>query len=174
MGFEVQVTESEKNSSQAVAQIEKYQQERDVHMSELSQFRKCFSLYLRQLACNEGFNRDVTSFAVALLSLDAVSDSVENGELRIKLEQSSASIGKCFLLDVELNPEFAAKAKVVMMRVLIVIWQGRPMLIQRPGWDDSTKVIASMKSEGGPTACRQSSCRQWRPFRAVAQRDIWQ
>jgi hypothetical protein len=67
--------------------------------------------------------------------------------VKIKKEQIPASIGRVFMIDVQLSPDFASKYGVAPTPALVVIWKGRPLVIRRPGWEDSTKVIGCMKSE---------------------------
>ena len=57
------------------------------------------------------------------------------------------SVGRIFIIDAAKNAEFAAKYAVIPTPALVVIWKGSPLLIRRPGWDDSSKVIGCMKEE---------------------------
>lgn len=57
------------------------------------------------------------------------------------------SVGRIFIIEAAKYPEFAAKYGVIPTPTLVVVWKGSPLLIRRPGWDDSTKIIGCMKDE---------------------------
>ena len=60
---------------------------------------------------------------------------------------TSDSVGRIFIIDAAKNSTFAAKYGVIPTPALVVIWKGLPLVIRRPGWDDSSKIIGCMKGE---------------------------
>jgi hypothetical protein len=67
--------------------------------------------------------------------------------VKIRKENPPASIGKVFIVDIMESPELASRYGIVPTPALIVIWKGRPLVIRRPGWEDSTKVVGCLMSE---------------------------
>lgn len=66
---------------------------------------------------------------------------------RFRTNYTSETVGRIFIVDAAKNAEFAAKYGVIPTPALVVIWKGSPLVIRRPGWDDSSKIIGCMKED---------------------------
>jgi hypothetical protein len=66
---------------------------------------------------------------------------------KFRTDYTPESIGQIFVIDAAKNAKFALKYGVIPTPALVVIWKGNPLVIRRPGWDDSAKVIGCMKGE---------------------------
>ena len=60
---------------------------------------------------------------------------------------TSDSVGKIFIVDAAKNSQYAAKFGVVPTPAVVIIWKGNPLIIRRPGWDDTAKIIGCMREE---------------------------
>ena len=66
---------------------------------------------------------------------------------KIRQDYSAESIGKIFVINATENAEFAAKFGVIPTPAVVIIWHGEPLIIRRPGWDDSAKILGVLKED---------------------------
>ena len=66
---------------------------------------------------------------------------------KFRTNYTPESVGKIFLVDAAKESKYAAKFGVVPTPAVVIIWKGNPLIIRRPGWDDTSKIIGCMHEE---------------------------
>lgn len=101
------------------------------------------------LAIEESKNNKLEPFVSVLFYHEELPPSLFTAQLFLKFRTNYTpdSVGKIFLVNAAANSQYAAKFGVVPTPALVVLWKGVPLIIRRPGWDDSAKIIGCMKEE---------------------------
>lgn len=66
---------------------------------------------------------------------------------KIRKNFSSDTVGQIFIIDVIEYQDFAAQYNVIPTPAVCILWKGNPLLIRRPGWDDSNKILGCLKDD---------------------------
>ena len=66
---------------------------------------------------------------------------------KFRLNYSSDTVGRIFIIDSAKNPKFAARFGVIPTPAIVIIWKGHPLEIRRPSWDLTNKIVGSLSEE---------------------------